>query len=123
MKRFALLCLGVVLCAPELAHAQRLASMKTGKFAHICSNASGYSVCDAYLGGIADGEALSYLAAHNNGDKNALEGFCIPSDETTAKMRDKVLTWIKAHKDSLEKPVGESVFTALHESYPCSARQ
>ena len=80
-------------------------------------------VCDAYLGGIADGEALSYLAAHNNGDKNALEGFCIPSDETTAKMRDKVLTWIKAHKDSLEKPVGESVFTALHESYPCSARQ
>ena len=119
MKRFAFLCLAVVLCAPEFAHAQRLFAMKAGKFAQICASRSGRGVCEAYLDGIADGESLSYLAAHNNGDKSAFEGFCIPTTEKTAQMRDKMLTWLNNHKESLEKPVGESVFTALHNAYPC----
>ena len=53
MKRFAFLCLAVVLCVPEFAHAQRLFAMKAGKFAQICASRSGRGVCEAYLDGIA----------------------------------------------------------------------
>ncbi|QEO18319.1 Rap1a/Tai family immunity protein [Acetobacter vaccinii] len=123
MKRLALLCLGVAICAPGLAQAQRVSPMKAGNFARICARATGHSVCDAYLSGLADGVSLSKISARNEGDANAPAGFCVPVQETTDAMRAKVLTWLKAHTDALNKPVGESIFTALHDSYPCSAKQ
>lgn len=122
MKRVACLVLGAAILAPAgLAHAQRVSSLQTGNFARICSRPAGISVCDAYITGMADAGALAKINDKNEGDASATAGFCIPTAENAASMRGKVLAWLKGHSDSLSKPVGESVFRALHDSYPCSA--
>ncbi len=123
MKRLALIALAGVLAAPGLAHAQRLAPMKAGAFGKMCSSASGRTACDAYLSGLTDGVTLAKINGRNEGDANAPAGFCVPATENIAAMRAKVLTWLKAHSDSLGKPVGESVFVALHDSYPCDVKK
>lgn len=121
MKRFVLIALGGVLLAPAAAHAQRISPMQAGNFARVCSKSAGASVCDAYITGMADAGALAKINDKNEGDANAPAGFCIPASENAASMRSKVISWLKGHSDSLSKPVGESVFRALHDSYPCSA--
>ncbi|GAN68985.1 Rap1a/Tai family immunity protein [Acetobacter orleanensis] len=125
MKRLVLIApliaLGGALLAPDLAQAQRISPMQTGNFARICSRPAGATACDAYITGLADAMALSKINDRNEGDPSAPTGFCVPTSENGAAMRGKVLTWLKAHSDALSKPVGESVFKALHDSYPCSA--
>lgn len=124
MKRFLLTALGVAALLPVTnAHAQRVSPLKTGNFARICSKPAGASVCDAYITGVADSGALAKINDRNEGDASAPAGFCVPSTESAASMRGKVLGWLKAHSDSLSQPVGESVFRALHDSYPCSAKK
>ncbi|MFT8417329.1 MAG: Rap1a/Tai family immunity protein [Acetobacter sp.] len=123
MKRLALIALAGALAPPSLAHAQRLAPMKAAAFGKMCSTASTRTACDAYLSGLTDGVTLAQINGHNNGDAAAPTGFCVPANEDIAAMRTKVLTWLKAHTDSLGKPVGESVFTALHDSYPCDVKK
>lgn len=123
MKHLALIALVGTLAAPGLAHAQRLAPMKANAFGKMCSAASGRTACDAYLSGLTDGVTLAKINAHNEGDASAIAGFCVPAAEDIAAMRAKVISWLKAHPDSLPKPVGESVFTALHDSYPCDVKK
>lgn len=112
--------LGGALLAPGLAHAQRISPMQTGSFARICSRPATAPTCEAYITGVADAVTLSKINARNEGDPSAPAGFCVPMSENGATMRGKVLVWLKAHSDALSKPVGESVFKALHDSYPCS---
>ncbi len=123
MKRLALIALAGALAVPGLAHAQRLAPMKAGAFGKMCSSTATRTACDAYLSGLTDGATLAQVNARNTGDNAALAGFCVPATEDIAAMRAKVLTWLKAHTDSLGKPVGEGVFTALHDSYPCDVKK
>lgn len=123
MKRLVLIALAGALAVPGLAHAQRLAPMKAGAFGKMCSTTATRTACDAYLSGLTDGVTLAQINGHNNGDASAPTGFCVPATEDIAAMRTKVLTWLKAHTDSLGKPVGESVFTALHDSYPCDVKK
>lgn len=130
MKRLALLCLTGALASPladptlfhEQARAQRITPMQTDSFARICSRPTGHSLCDAYLSGLADGATLSKLNSSAAGDTGAVAAFCVPVSETTASIRDKVLVWLKAHTDALSHPVGESIFKALHDTYPCGAK-
>lgn len=123
MKRLALIVLAGVLAVPTVAHAQRLAPMKAGALGKMCSSSASRTACDAYLSGLTDGVTLAQINAHNTGDASAPTGFCVPASEDIAAIRTKVLTWLKAHSDSLGKPVGESVFTALHDSYPCDVKK
>lgn len=101
------------------ASAQRISPMTAGNFGRICTSRGGAQICDAYITGMADAGALSKINAVNNGDASAQAGFCIPQSTTGTDLRSKVVSWLKAHKDELSKPVGETVFVALHESYPC----
>ena len=121
MKRLVLIALAGACLAPVTGHAQRISPMQAGNFARVCSKPAGASVCDAYITGMADAGALAKINDKNEGDANAPAGFCIPASENVASMRSKVISWLKGHSDSLSKPVGESVFRALHDSYPCSA--
>ncbi|MFT8670692.1 Rap1a/Tai family immunity protein [Acetobacter orientalis] len=124
MKRAALFALGTALLVPTgLVHAQRISPLQTGNFARICSKPAGASICDAYITGVADAGALAKINDKNEGDAAAPAGFCVPTTETASVMRGKVVAWLKDHSDSLSKPVGESVFRALHDSYPCSAKK
>ncbi|MCP1211715.1 Rap1a/Tai family immunity protein [Acetobacter okinawensis] len=123
MKRLALIALAGALAVPALAQAQRLAPMKAGALGKMCSTTATRTACDAYLSGLTDGVTLAQINAHNSGDAAAPTGFCVPASEDIAAMRAKVLAWLKAHSDSLAKPVGESVFTALHDSYPCDVKK
>ncbi|MFT9215718.1 MAG: Rap1a/Tai family immunity protein [Acetobacter malorum] len=120
MKRLALIALGGALLAPTLVHAQRISPMQAGNFVRVCSRTAGATVCDAYITGVADAVALSKINDRNEGDASAPAGFCVPTSENGAAMRVKVLAWLKAHSEAMSKPVGESVFKALHDSYPCS---
>lgn len=103
----------------SVADAQRVSPMTAGNFGRICSKPAGGQICDAYITGMADAGALAKVNDRNEGDANAPAGFCIPQAETGVAMRGKVVAWLKGHQDSLSKPVGEGVFMALHDSYPC----
>jgi len=118
IRRLSLI--AVLACSTcTVAHAQRLSSMQAGRFGQICSRPAGKAVCDAYIAGVADAGALSRLNAKGEGDADAVAGFCIPDSETTDAMRNHVVSWLRAHKDVLNQPVGKSVFAALHDSYAC----
>ncbi len=124
MKRTLLVTLALACAAaPGFAHAQRIAPMKAGNFARLCTRATSAGICDAYIGGLTDGVSLSKINDRNEGDPSAPAGFCVPTTETMPVMRSKVLAWLKAHSETLDKPVGESVFAALHASYPCSVKK
>lgn len=112
--------LAVGLLAADAAMAQRVSPMTVGNFGRICSRPAGASVCDAYISGLADAGTLAKINDRNEGDPNAPAGFCVPQAETGVAMRGKVVSWLKAHKDTWQKPVGEGVFMALHDSYPCA---
>ena len=114
-------CGASVLAAPHAA-AQRVSPMMAGKFAQICTTPrlGGNLVCDAYISGMADTLALSQQAARNNGDQQFKLDVCIPSETTGPGMRDKVLSWLRGHRDRLRSPVGEVVYAALRDSYPCN---
>ncbi|MBS0979900.1 Rap1a/Tai family immunity protein [Acetobacter thailandicus] len=123
MKIFSLTLAGALLLASQgVAHAQRVTPMTAGRFGKICSSASGHALCDAYISGMADSVALATLSARNEGHNEAAD-FCIPVSEDAASMRSKVVAWLKGHTDTLSRPVGEGVFRALHDSYPCSAKK
>ena len=123
MKRLVLLGLGGMLAAPTLAHAQRISPMKAGTFGQICTQPAKVGVCDAYLSGMIDAGTLSKINDTNQGDAKAPAGFCVPASETTPAIRAKVVSWLKQHSDALGKPVGESVFLALHDAYPCGEKK
>ncbi|MDG6094469.1 hypothetical protein LOC54_04965 [Acetobacter sp. AN02] len=110
---------GASLSAGE-AMAQRVSPMTGGSFGRICSRPAGAQICDAYISGMADGGALSKINDTTHDDSGAPAGFCIPQTETGTAMRTKVVAWLREHKDAQARPVGEGVFTALHDAYPCS---
>ncbi|GBR43096.1 hypothetical protein AA101099_3092 [Neoasaia chiangmaiensis NBRC 101099] len=121
MRHLVLFAAVTVLGVASPAHAQRLSPMKAGKFGQICTSPKGAAICDAYITGMADAGALAKLNARSEGDSSAVAGFCIPDGETGAAMRGHVVSWLKAHRDVLDQPVGKSVFAALHDSYSCPA--
>ncbi|CAI3923107.1 unnamed protein product [Commensalibacter communis] len=103
----------------QSALAQRVTPLQAGKFLQLCKNAKELRACDAYISGVADSVAYSKMFAKNQGDANAPAGFCIATSVSGKEMRSKVITWMTAHSDQLSQPAGASVFTALHDAYPC----
>ncbi|NHN85961.1 hypothetical protein GOB93_15120 [Acetobacter musti] len=118
----AAFCIFIGLSSVAGASAQRLSPLKAGNFGRICSRPAGAQVCDAYISGLADAGALAKVNDRNEGDPKAPPGFCVPQVEAGTAMRGKVISWLKAHQDVLDKPVGEAVFMALHDSYPCGTQ-
>ncbi|MFW7266728.1 Rap1a/Tai family immunity protein [Gluconacetobacter sp. Hr-1-5] len=118
-RRSILLVAALAAGLPASAMAQRVSNLQGGRFLELCSRAPSVAICDAYLSGLADSVALTHVYDRNEGDKTAPTGFCIKSGVTSAEMRGHTVSWLRAHTDQLSKPVGELVFTALHEAYPC----
>lgn len=114
--------MGCFIAHPALASEHRLSKMSVGGFLRICNDSGKNALCDAYLAGVADGGALTYLSSVNRtGEGEA--AFCIPSDEKTSAMRNKVVRWIlnqQRQKSNLSGPVGKTVVAALHDAYPCN---
>ena len=103
------------------AHAQRISPMTAEKFGKICTSNSGGAICDAYISGIADAGALAHLNDKAEGDASAVSGFCVPDSASTVSIRGHVVSWLRAHRDVWDQPVGKGVFAALHDSYPCAS--
>ena len=103
----------------QMASAQRITPMLSGRFLQLCKKESSLQICDAYISGVADAGILSKAFAKNEGDTQAPAGFCIPPLVSGKDMRDQVVAWLLKNSDKLSQPVGASVFTALHEAYPC----
>ncbi|WP_130731682.1 Rap1a/Tai family immunity protein [Komagataeibacter xylinus] len=123
MKIARLLALGCVMAAAlpvAQASAQRVSRLSGEQLGSLCTKPAGTGICDSYISGVADAGALDHLFERNaqKDDKDAA-AFCITPATPTADMRGKVVNWMKAHRDGLNRPAGEVVFTALHESYPC----
>lgn len=117
---YAVAALGAVALAAPEAHAQRLSPMPAGNFMRFCSTPAngGQKVCDAYITGMADSFALAQALSP---EASTAKSICVPTETTGTAMRQTVVSWIGNHKDRLRNKVGEVVYTALHESYPCSA--
>jgi len=110
--------LGAVGLCSGGAQAQRLSPMTAEKFGRICTSEKGAALCDAYISGVSDAAALAHLNDRSEGAA-APAAFCVPANTPTPEMRTKVVAWLKGHKAVWSKPVGESVFAALHDAYPC----
>ncbi|ATU72431.1 hypothetical protein CFR78_14070 [Komagataeibacter rhaeticus] len=123
MKIARLLALGCVLAVglpAAHASAQRVSRMTGEQLGSLCTKPAGTGICDAYISGVADSAALAHLFERNaEKDAKDISAFCIAPATPTADMRTKVVGWMKDHRDTLSRPAGEAVFTALHESYPC----
>ena len=118
--------LAAVLAAAALApaaHAQRVSPMKAGRLMQLCasSNHAGQEVCDAYITGMADSFALVQKLRGESGGSAPSAGVCVPENATGAAMRGHVVAWARGHRQMMGKQVGEVVYQALHESYPCGA--
>ncbi|GAB6966221.1 hypothetical protein JCM25156A_02580 [Komagataeibacter kakiaceti JCM 25156] len=102
------------------ASAQRVSRIDGNRLGAMCTKAGSTGLCDAYISGIADSVTLAHLFERNaEKDSKDVAAFCIAPSVDTADMRGKVVSWMKAHRDGLNRPAGEVVFTALHDSYPC----
>ena len=112
------------LAAPQ-ARAQRASPMPASRFVQICNSprGGGQQICDAYITGMADSFALMQAMASKSADGqikfNPL--ICIPRTTTGEAMRGMVISWLGGHREKLRSQVGEVVFLALHDSYPCDA--
>ncbi len=113
-------CGAAALSAPA-AHAQRISPMVAGRFVQFCNAPrGGQQVCDAYISGMADSYALVQKTARTSGGAIKPD-ICVPTSTSGAAMRGMVVSWIEAHKDRMSNKVGEVVYLALHDSYPCDA--
>ena len=111
----------VVACLSPAAHAQRVSPMQAGKFLQICSSPRGAQICDAYITGMADSFALiQTVAGKSQGAVKLKPQICIPRSTSGAAMRGAVVDWLRGHQDRLQAQVGESVYQALHTSFPCN---
>ncbi len=114
--------LAVAGCALSLslagpARAQRVSPMQAGRFVQFCNSPrnGGQQICDAYITGMAD----SFALMQHLGAAPGKSDICVPRTATGSTMRGMVLSWIDSHKERLRDQVGEVVYTALHDSFPC----
>lgn len=113
---------GTAALSASAAQAQRISPMMAGRFAQICNSArGGQEICDAYITGMADSYALVQKTARISGGGQIKPDICVPVDTTGPAMRGRVVSWIDGHKDRMRNKVGEVVYLALHDSYPCDA--
>ena len=117
-------CGAAILTAPQ-ARAQRASPMLASRFVQICNTprGNGQQICDAYITGMADSFALvqAMAAKSTDGQIKFNPMICIPRTTTGEAMRGMVISWIAGHRERLRDQVGEVVFLALHDSYPCDA--
>ncbi len=114
--------LAVAGCALSLslagpARAQRVSPMQAGRFVQFCDSPrnGGQQICDAYITGMAD----SFALMQKLGAAQDKTGICVPRTASGAAMRGMVISWIGGHRERLRDQVGEVVYTALHDSFPC----
>ncbi|RFD20408.1 hypothetical protein DY926_05985 [Komagataeibacter melaceti] len=123
MKIARLLALGCAMAVAlpvAQASAQRVSRIDGNRLGSMCTKPASTGLCDAYISGIADSVTLAHLFERNaEKDSKDVPAFCIATSVDTADLRGKVVSWMKAHRDGLNRPAGEVVFTALHDSYPC----
>nr|WP_294918006.1 Rap1a/Tai family immunity protein [uncultured Neokomagataea sp.] len=108
-----------LLALGSTAHAQRVSKVSGGKLGAMCSNARSASLCDAYIAGVTDSEVWSKKYDEHMNDGNAPVAFCVPDSETTAHLRESVVSWLHRHNDALTQAAGQGIYRALHEAYPC----
>ncbi len=113
---------GAAALSAPAAHAQRISPMVAGRFVQFCNAPrGGQQVCDAYISGMADSYALVQKTARTSNGGAIKPDICVPTSTSGAAMRGMVVSWIEAHKDRMSNKVGEVVYLALHDSYPCDA--
>ena len=107
--------LSLSLAAP--AGAQRVSPMQAGRFVQFCDSPrnGGQQICDAYITGMADSFALMQ---HLGGDQGK-SGICVPRPAAGAALGGLGGSGGGGHKERLRDQVGEVVYAALHDSFPC----
>ncbi len=117
MTALALAGCALSLSAGGTAQAQRVSPMQAGRFVQFCTSPrnGGQQICDAYITGMAD----SFALMQKLGAEQGKSGICVPRTASGSAMRGMVLSWIDGHKERLRDQVGEVVYTALRDSFPC----
>ena len=123
-KRTAASLLGACVSTAALAlpaQAQRVSPMPAGRFMQLCTSSSrgGVEICDAYITGMADSFALMQKLRGGSGGNPSGQGVCVPGDTAGSEMRRRVVAWARGHRDRMRGQVGEVVYQALHDSFPC----
>ncbi len=117
-----LLSAGLALLSTSVAaHAQRLSPIKAGKLLSLCENARSRTLCEAYVGGVADGIAgVQHMMSDQQG--RAFAGStCIPEGTGSGTLRSTVTDYLHAHTDAMDKPAAVPTFEALHAAFSCKS--
>lgn len=125
MKTIVLAAAGILALAGT-AHAQRVSNISGAKLGDICVSKSAASLeaCSAYLDGISDAISFYQHLMPKDGDKGKLPDYvCVPGPTTGPQLREKYVTWLRAHSEAQKQPAAQAAMRALNDSFACAGEQ
>ena len=115
------------LLAAGSAHAERFSSLDGTKLVSLCTGRDKGVVgdCTAYIEGISDTASFYQRIRPADGSKGGkLPAYlCIPTAVTGVQLREAVVSWAKAHPDSMKLQASGVVLRALHDNYKCGGSE
>lgn len=125
MKSLVLAAAGLLALAGT-AHAQRVSNISGAKLGDICISKSSAQLeaCSAYLDGISDAISFYQHLMPVDGSKGKLPDYvCVPGQTTGPQLREKYVTWLRAHSEAQKQPAAQAAMRALNDSYKCAGEQ
>ena len=115
--------LAVVAAAAGTAHAERFSALDGNRLIGLCAGRDKGVVaeCTAYVNGVADSVGFYQNLRPSDGSKGGtLPAYiCLPSAITGVQMRETVVSWARAHPESMRLQASGVVLRALHDTYKC----
>lgn len=125
MMKFLLTAL--FLLAAGSAQAERFSNLDGSKLLGLCTGRDKGVVgdCTAYIEGISDTASFYQRLRPADGSKGGKLPvyLCISTGVTGVQMREAVVSWAKAHPDSMKLQASGVVLRALHDNYKCAGSE
>ena len=113
----------LALACAGTAHAQRISNITGAKLGDICisKNSAQLEACSAYLDGISDAISFYQHLMPSDGTKGKLPDYvCIPGPTTGPQLRERYVTWLRAHNEAQRQPAAQAAMRALNDSFKCA---
>lgn len=123
MMKLLLASLTVLIAVAGSAHAERFSALDGTKLIGLCAgHDKGVAAdCTAFINGVSDTVSFYQNLRPADGSKGGkLPAYiCVPTNVTGVQMRQTVVSWAKAHPDTMGLQASGVVLRALHDSYKC----
>jgi len=117
----------VLAAAAGTARAERFSAIDGGRLVNLCTSRDKGVVedCTAYINGVSDTFGFYQNLRPADGSKGGkLPAYiCLPAAITGVQMRDAVVSWAKAHPESLRLQASGVVLRAMHDAFRCQGTE